>query len=65
VEVEIRPEPDERKAVLAAVEALLSIDGPVAYGSRWRAAGICENVEDGPEQGDARLPRRSPGAKHE
>jgi len=62
VEVEIRPEPDERKAVLAAVEALLSTDAPVAYGSRWRAAGICENVQDGAEQGDAVLPRRGSGA---
>jgi hypothetical protein len=64
VEVEIRPEPDERKAVLAAVEALLSTDGPVAYGSRWWAAGICENVEDGAEQGDKVIPRRSSGATH-
>jgi hypothetical protein len=62
VEVEIRPEPDERKAVLAAVEALISMDGPVAYRSEWRAAGICENVEDGAEQGDAVLPRRGSGA---
>jgi hypothetical protein len=62
VEVEIRPEPDERKAVLAAVEVLISMDGPVAYRSEWRAAGICENVEDGAEQGDAVLPRRGSGA---
>jgi hypothetical protein len=64
VEVEIRPEPDERKAVLAAVEVLLSMGGPVAYGSRWRAAGISENVEDGAEQGDPVIPRRSSGATH-
>jgi hypothetical protein len=65
VEVEIRPEPDERKAVLAAVQALLSSDGPVAYRSHWRAAGICENVEDGADQHDSVLPRGSSGAKHE
>jgi hypothetical protein len=61
VEVEIRPEPDEREVVLAAVEALLSSDGPVAYRSRWRASGICENLEDGADEADAVRPRRSPG----
>jgi hypothetical protein len=63
VEVEIRPEPDDRKAVLAAVEALLSADGaPPVYRSTWRASGIRENVEDGADQGDAVRLRRSPGA---
>lgn len=62
MDVEIRPDPDEREAVLAAVEALLSLDGPGAYRSRWRAAGICENVEDDAELGDAVPPRRSSGA---
>lgn len=65
MEVEIRPEPDERKAVLAAVEALLSSDGPVAYRSHWRAAGICANVDDGADQDDAALSRRSAGATHD
>jgi hypothetical protein len=47
MEVEIRPEPDEPAAVLAAVEALLSADGtPPAYRSSWRLSGIRENVED-------------------
>jgi hypothetical protein len=45
VEVEIRPEPDDRDAVLAAVEALLSADAePPAYRSAWREAGVLENV---------------------
>jgi hypothetical protein len=64
VEVEIRPEPDERKAVLAAVKALLSSDGPVAYRSHWRTAGICENVEDGADQDAAVIQRRSPDGTH-
>jgi hypothetical protein len=67
VEVEIRPEPEDREAVLAAVEALLSANGaPPAYRSTWRVSGICENVADGADgadQGDAVGPRRSPGAK--
>jgi hypothetical protein len=63
VEVEIRPEPDDREVILAAVEAVLSADGaPPAYRSAWRESGIRENVEDGADQGDAVRPRRSPGA---
>jgi hypothetical protein len=63
VEIEIRPEPDDREVVLAAVEAVLSANGaPPAYRSTWRSSGICENVEDGAGQGDAVRPRRSPGA---
>jgi hypothetical protein len=63
VEVEIRPEPDEREAVIAAVQALLSANGtPAAYRSSWRSSGIRENVDDDDDQGDAVWPRSSPGA---
>ena len=45
MEVEISPEPDDRKAVLAAVEALLSTEvEPPPYRSAWREAGVLENV---------------------
>jgi hypothetical protein len=64
VEVDIRPEPDEREAVLAAVSALLSADGkPPAYRSAWREAGIRENAEDGADQDEAVRPRKRPGDK--
>jgi hypothetical protein len=64
VEVEIRPEPDDREAVLAAVRALLSTDGvPPAYRSAWRELGIRENADDGgDDQGEAVRPRSTPGA---
>lgn len=63
MEVQIRPEPNEREAVLAAVHELLSSDGtPPAYRSAWRESGIRENAEDGGDQGEAVRPRRSPGA---
>ena len=63
MEVEIRPEPDERNAVLAAVQALLSANAvPAAYRSPWRTSGIRENVDDGAGQDDAVRPRSSPGA---
>jgi hypothetical protein len=55
VDVEIRPEPEERDVVLAAVDALLSAGGePPAYRSAWRQAGVLENLADGPDRGDAR-----------
>lgn len=54
MEVEIRPDPDDREAVLAAIEALLRANGtPAAYRSPWRASGIRENVEDGADPGEA------------
>jgi hypothetical protein len=60
VDVRITPEPEERDAVLAAVETLLARDPlPPAYRSKWRLRGIAENVED---QDDAGLPRSNPGA---
>jgi hypothetical protein len=64
VELEIRPEPDEREAVVAAARLLLSADGkPPAYRSAWRESGIRENTSDDADQGDAVRPRSSPGAR--
>jgi hypothetical protein len=48
VELIIDPEPDpgERDALTVALERLLQREAaPAAYGSRWREAGIRENVE--------------------
>ena len=42
------PSPEEREALEAALERLLSGVGetqPEAYASRWRRAGLRENVE--------------------
>jgi hypothetical protein len=61
VDVRITPEPEERDAVLAAVEALLKRDSsPPAYRSAWRLRGVLENV--GECQEETGLPRSSPGA---
>jgi hypothetical protein len=47
VELSIRPEPDERDAIVAAVEALLARDPlPEPYRSAWRMRGIRENVDE-------------------
>jgi hypothetical protein len=63
VDVRITPEPEERDAVLAAVEELLSRDSlPPAYRSVWRQRAIRENVELSARYGDAVRPLRSPGA---
>jgi hypothetical protein len=63
VDVRITPEPEERDAVLAAVEALLARDPlPAGYRSIWRQRGIRENVEFSERYGDAVRPRSSPGA---
>jgi hypothetical protein len=63
VDIEIRPEPEERETVLAAVQALLSADGtPPAYRSAWRALGISESVEDVADQRSTERPRSRPGA---
>jgi hypothetical protein len=64
VEVRITPEPEERDAVLAAIEALLLRDSlPPAYQSGWRLRGVLENVDDDDDdQADTGLPRSSPGA---
>jgi hypothetical protein len=54
----VRPEPDpeERKALMVAVERLLAgADVPPAYKSRWRSDGIAENL-GGDEEGQARAP---------
>ena len=48
VEFITRPEPDpeERKAVALALERLFAAEElPLAYASRWRAAGIAENLD--------------------
>lgn len=61
MELHIRPEPENRDAVLAAVEALLARDlPPPAYRSAWREHGVRENLED--DQGETVRPRNSPGA---
>ena len=60
MEPEIRPEPtpEERAAILAALEQLFSDGGtPPAYESAWREAGIRENLDESAEE-----PRSSPGA---
>jgi hypothetical protein len=68
MEARIRPEPtpEERAAILAALERLLSEDSrPPAYRSAWREAGIRENLDDPAEESDygaAVRPRSSPGA---
>ena len=63
MEVRITPEPEERDAVLAAVDALLARDSlPPAYRSRWRLRGVFENVGEDEDQADTGLPRSSPGA---
>jgi hypothetical protein len=63
VDVRITPEPEDRDAVLAAVQALLSRDSlPPAYRSGWRLRGILENAGEDEDQDDAGLPRSSPGA---
>jgi hypothetical protein len=47
VEVQIRPDPEERELILAAVEALLAADGrPDAYRNAWRERAIRENLDD-------------------
>ena len=53
MEVRITPEPEERDAVLAAVEALLARDSlPLAYRSGWRLRGVLENVGEDEDQDD-------------
>jgi len=63
VDLRITPEPDDRDAVVAAVEALLARDElPPAYRSAWRALGVLENVGVEELQGETGLPRSTPGA---
>lgn len=63
MDVRITPEPEERDAVLVAVEELLSRDPlPPAYRSAWRQRAIRENVEFSERYGDAVRPLSKPGA---
>ena len=63
MDVRITPEPEDRDAVLAAVEVLLARDPlPAAYRSGWRLRGVLENVGEDEDQDDTGLPRSSPGA---
>jgi hypothetical protein len=63
VDARITPEPDDRDAVLAAVEALLSRDPlPAAYRSAWRELGVRENLGEDEPQGETVRPRSTPGA---
>jgi hypothetical protein len=63
VDLRIRPEPEDRDTVVAAIEALLARDSvPPAYRSLWRQRAIRENVEFSERYGDAVRPRNSPGA---
>jgi hypothetical protein len=63
MEVRITPEPEDRDAVVAAVQELLSRDPlPAAYRSVWRQRAIRENVEFSERYGDAVRPRSNPGA---
>jgi hypothetical protein len=50
MELEIRPEPEERAVLEAAAEALLRRDPlPPAYRSAWREQGVRENAEEAEE----------------
>lgn len=63
MDLRIRPEPEDRDTVVAAIEALLARDSvPPAYRSLWRQRAIRENVEFSERYGDAVRPRNSPGA---
>lgn len=65
MEPEIRPEPspEQRAAILAALERLLAEDSlPPAYRSSWREAGILENLYDPDDYGATARPRSNPGA---
>jgi hypothetical protein len=46
-EISPAPQPEERAAILAALERLLLDDGvPAANRSAWRDAGVRENLDD-------------------
>jgi hypothetical protein len=63
VDVRITPEPEDRDAVLAAVQALLSRDRlPAVYQSAWRELGVRENLGCEQTQGEMGRPRSTPGA---
>jgi hypothetical protein len=65
VDAEIRPEPtaEEREAIEHALERLLAgPELPAGYSSRWREAGIAENIEFRKTAYATARPRSSPGA---
>jgi hypothetical protein len=65
MDVEVRPVPEDRDAILAAVEALLRADRlPAAYRSAWRRRGIRENLGEGEgaDYEEAVRPATRPGA---
>ena len=52
VDISPEPSPEEREAILAALEAELSRDvRPEAYRSAWRELGIRENLDGDEETG--------------
>jgi hypothetical protein len=52
VDVEIRPEPrpEEREAILAALEKLMTRDAAGPYVSAWRVEGIKENLGEAADE---------------
>jgi hypothetical protein len=53
------PDPEEREALALALERLLpAADVPPAYRSRWRSAGIDENLGDDDDLRPHAPPRR-------
>ena len=63
MDVRITPEPEDRDAVLAAVDALLARNAlPAVYRSAWRERGVLENLDEDDDQGEAVRPRSSAGA---
>jgi hypothetical protein len=53
VDVEIRPEPgpEEREAILAALDKLETTDAVGPYCSAWRTEGIRENLGEPADEG--------------
>jgi hypothetical protein len=57
-ETQPEPDPEQEEALALALERLLAGElQPAAYGSRWRAEGIAENVGREPACATERLPR--------
>jgi hypothetical protein len=67
MEPQIKPEPtpEERAAILAALQRISEDSRPPASRSAWRDAGIRENVDESGEDADygaTARPRSNPGA---